>query len=627
MPREAKKRGRREQSKRKREGEEDDEHAGKRRATEEIDDQTNDDLDNLRPVPEIPFYGMLTDSEQEYFKNAEAILESNPFANDKGSFLYLAQHRFASHCCETLLLTTAPLITLELGERWGNLDVGNENELPSMENIILDVLGDLQDDLGFLLTDRFATHSIRLILITLSGKALGKYSINALRQSKQEIFHLAKLLDQSPEEFAANERAVPASFPKHLGKFTSDIITGLSSTELRALAIHPTGSPALQLLLELRYHGPLDQLPTADNDLLSKLLPDDLEREGNESLNFFNGLVYDSVGSHLAESIVTNAPAKRFKVLYRTFFKPRLEKLVKNETASYVVRATLCRLSAKDLEGAVSLVVPQIPMLLQQLKPSLIKIMIDRCVVRKVDVTPIAEAICQASGDRDDAVLLHILQVKSLATNDGDDGATGKSHENTTQVHGSLLAQSMLRGPRQLRDIIFNGLVSLPVTTTVELCQRSSTSRLLQLSLTHQYSDSAFRRKFINRLVDHVNFLALNPVGSHFVDALWPGTRSLPHVRERIAQELVHKEVELRESHHGRAIWKNWKLDLYVNRKSAWLAKAKAADVILEGSSSLATPEEPSKTGMQLARQKFAFGSGVVKSRETNPKVRKGHTQ
>ena len=103
MPKAHKKRGRREEKKRKRGQQYDAEgNAGKRYRTDEawndaeikldINPSQHEDEnyeDRSRPA-ELPFYGMLDDQEQEYFKRADTMLELNQFANEEERDLFLA---------------------------------------------------------------------------------------------------------------------------------------------------------------------------------------------------------------------------------------------------------------------------------------------------------------------------------------------------------------------------------------------------------------------------------------------------------------------------------------------------------------------------------------------------------
>lgn len=110
MPKEHRKRGRREEKKRKREEEEEEEedHAApsKRQKPEDAQEEEeeveiivdgDDDAGPQEGFPEyaprpgdLPFYGLLDEDEQEYFKRADSMLELNQFADPDERKLFLA---------------------------------------------------------------------------------------------------------------------------------------------------------------------------------------------------------------------------------------------------------------------------------------------------------------------------------------------------------------------------------------------------------------------------------------------------------------------------------------------------------------------------------------------------------
>lgn len=95
MPKENRKRGRREeQKKRKRDGD-DGEHTSKRAKQDEVESievgeafQQHEVADVARPE-QLTFYGMLDEEEQEYFKRADEMLELNQFEDDDARKLFL----------------------------------------------------------------------------------------------------------------------------------------------------------------------------------------------------------------------------------------------------------------------------------------------------------------------------------------------------------------------------------------------------------------------------------------------------------------------------------------------------------------------------------------------------------
>ena len=124
---------------------------------------------------------------------------------------------------------------------------------------------------------------------------------------------------------------------------------------------------------------------------------------------------------------------------------------------------------------------------------------------------------------------------------------------------------------------MFDSLLRLGTTLTLNLARDSVASRTLQAALKSPNASVIFRRKIIQQFYGHIGELALDPAGSHLIDAVWQGTHGLAFIRERIAEELAENEAALRESFVGRAVWRNWHMDLYRRRRSDWVHQSRSA--------------------------------------------------
>lgn len=97
MPKENKKRGRRGEKRKHEDGDDAHDASKRRKSTDDAHDagypsaETHDQsLDDAYPSAERPFFGMLDDDEQEYFKRADSLLEANAFGDDEERALFLA---------------------------------------------------------------------------------------------------------------------------------------------------------------------------------------------------------------------------------------------------------------------------------------------------------------------------------------------------------------------------------------------------------------------------------------------------------------------------------------------------------------------------------------------------------
>ena len=556
-----------------------------------------DDEVHMSNATERPFFGLLDDEEQEYFRRADELLELNDFpsaeerslflanvykeaegkelkiANSQscsrlmerlillstpdqkkklfekfsGHFLHLVQHRFASHCCEALFIESAPIVTQELT---GDLSQGNEEAQDeqdregvyvSMENLFLYTLNELEGHMGFLLTDRFASHALRVLLVVLSGRPLAKPSTKSLLQSKRKEKICITGLEAGVTELGLEKRAVPESFHFAMSKIISDTVAGLDTSFIHVLATHPTGNPTMQLLLELELTQQNKQKPSPETpSIIQKLLPDDISTPNSKSASFVNGFIYEPIGSRLLETIITFAPGKLFKQIYRSTFKERIGSLARNETASFVVIKVLERLSKADLEESVTAIIPQISGLIKRSRTNVIKTLLERCNARGVtdSITLLTNTIAESYGSDSSTLLLKMT--KFTPQTSATESSTSKPRTDPSILHSSLLAQTMLSIPGPPTTLIQESILALPPPILLQLALTTSTSHILQAALTPTPSNLSFRRKLINKFLpsaesnnntdtdtqtqNPILTLALSKPGSHVLDALYTGT-------------------------------------------------------------------------------------------------------
>ncbi|CAD0082721.1 unnamed protein product [Aureobasidium vineae] len=577
---------------------------------------TNGDYQNGEgqgPPVEQVFFGMLDEEEQEYFKRADEMLEMNNFADAEerslflanvyreangkelkiansqscsrlmerliqlstpaqlktlfqkfsGNFMHLFQHRFASHCCEKLFIQAAPAVTEELlhPPKVEDQTTADGDVYVSMENLFLFTLGEMEGNVGFLMTDRFASHTLRVLLLVLAGEPLSDSTNKSLMQSKKKEHVTVNGSSNDKEDVTTNDkedrRPVPKSFTEALEKLMTASVSGLDTTSLRALATHQLGNPALQLLirLELTHFG--KSKAKDENSIFRTLLPDDPITPECDSASFINGLLFDPIGSHLIECIVEHAPGKMFKSLYRGLLKDRIASLARNEIACYVACKVLERLSKDDLLEAHEQICPQIPSLLERNRFAVIKTLIARCAVREIDSQAIAVQLSEAYNGPEGFDIVKLLKPETdeAATN-GNPAPEGmpahiaeeRANPHTIKLQGSLLAQCMILVPGALSALVLESLASLAPSTLQKMASDTIICRTLQAAMTSHNASIISRRKLIQQFFGHIGEMALDSKASRVVDAIWEGTHGLAFIRERIAEELNENEAALRDN-------------------------------------------------------------------------------
>lgn len=559
------------------------------------------------------------------------------FAHAGPSFASLATHRFASHCCEALFLRAATFVADELVDKPGkkgksNHDDGkspNNSRQPSssIETSFRDVLSELEANIGFLMTDPYASHVLRILLVVFSGEPLASDSNKHLLQSKKKESITVEGAEDTTAEFKHKTRSVPHSFSDALEKLLSASVAGLQTDHLRALATHPNASPTLQLLLKLELTHFGKQHAKHESSIIRNLLPETAITADSDSVGFLNGLIYDPVGSHLVETIVRCAPGKLFKSLYKAFLHDRLAAYARNEIASHVACRVIERLGHEDLLDAHELISPNIPDLLRRNRTNIVRTLIERCTVRDIDTKAIAVQVNATWSGPDGFEVQKLLKTDRTPdrpTENGDqhddvaangDAAPAASCyppvKDSVKAHFNLLAQAMLIVPGALSALVLDSLALVDAKTLLSMSLDPLVSRTLQAALTAKTTSIINTRKLVQHFYGSIGEMALDRSASHVVDCIWQGTYGLAFIRERIAEELAENESALRDSPFGRAVWRNWKMDIYKRRRAEWIrqSKAKASNDGFQSFSELDDHKEPggeAKTPLQLARERHA---------------------
>lgn len=541
------------------------------------------------------------------------------------------QHRFASHCLEKLFIQAAPVVTEELLHPPDPKDVSNGDVYVTTENLFVYAINELEGNLGFLMTDRFASHVLRVLLLVLAGEPLSQQSTRNLLQSKKKE-HITVNGSARSKETSSEKRTVPDSFSEALQKNIDASIVGLDTNSLRSLATHPNGNPTLQLLLRLELTHLGKQRAKDERSIIRTLLPDDPITAESDSASFINNTVYDPVGSHLIETIVEYAPGKLFKNLYQTLFRERLPSHARNEIAGFVVCKILDRLSQKDLLEAHEALLPSIPQLVERDRLILIRTLIERCTVRDIDTQALAVALDAAYSGPEGFDIKKLVKLEHLPETDGDGAPDGEHPHNVNgqagrnnrtaailsqekqplKVHCNVLAQVMLLVPGSLSALILDAVVGLQPKYLLQMAKDPIATRTLQAALTTKNASIISTRKLVQHFYGNIADMALDKSASHVVDCIWEGTHGLAFIRERIAEELAENEAAMRDSPCGRSVWRNWKMDMYKRRRADWVkqSKMKASNDGFQSFSELdkrggsMEQEAPKKTALQLARER-----------------------
>ncbi|KMU79669.1 hypothetical protein CISG_02087 [Coccidioides immitis RMSCC 3703] len=222
-----------------------------------------------------------------------------------------------------------------------------------------------------------------------------------------------------------------------------------------------------------------------------------------------------------------------------------------------------------------------------------------------------------AYGEEAVSRLKKILKLDEVSEPSKEDPTKSATNLPSQQLHGSLLAQAMLRVPGPLAEMIRSSFLEATVPFLLDIAKSPTGSRVLQESLIFSKATGQFRRQIIPKFSGHLCELALNTSGSHVVDILWQATSDLLFLKQRLADELVANEKALRDSFLGRAVWRNWSMDLYKRKRGEWMSRAKGLDLNASTADSSNNEQVTKpKSKLDLARERFAAQAGG-KGKET----------
>jgi nucleolar protein 9 len=584
-----------------------------------------------------------------------------------GHFMSLITHRFAGHCCEKLFLLSAPVVTEELGgggengNKDGDVTMGEgggeeEEEVTeamktSMEDLFLLTLDELEEHLSYLVSDRYGSHALRVLLLVLSGRPLDQAETKSLLQGKSKEYVTVEGASAMASELSSQTRAVPSSFTTAVQKIIADSTAGMDATALRVLAKHPTGNPTLQLLLDLELSVAAKskggkakksedkdaEVQASEPTLLEKLVPGAPASFGDEksqACEFVNGMLYDPIGSRLLETLITHCPGKVFKGLHASIFGPRIQSLLRNDIASYPAIRVLNRLSKEDLVAAVEKSLPEIPSFVEKGRLNVIKTFFERCSVRNAtsELGSLLQALTAACGGN----WKHLVPKLCLL----DEPEPQESKEKKFQQpdaknkaallsHGSQVVSTLLGIPGATSKAIQTSLLSLSPEQLLRMGTSSApTSTILAKSLSVPPEVPHFHKLLVSALLPNICELATSQHGNGIVNAIisapskGEGVAVVPfYLKENIMAQLEGREKDLRATWLGRNVWRTWKGDLWSHRRHDWVRWAKETDPEGERVAAMPVPKQKTEEEGKDKKGKGKYDAqGKQKGKESSKK-------
>lgn len=516
-----------------------------------------------------------------------------------GVFYNLSCHKYASHVLETLLVRGAALVEKEL--LTPSFDGETEEEsFITMENVFLYMLNEVKPHLRSMVTHKYASHVLRLLILILASKNLPKTTQNnsTLRSKKSKIAR--KMIDIKDNEDFNRVHQTPESFKLELREFLKVLYSNFTNdspsrsevsptcvTKLRELCVDPVASPVIQLVIQVE--GIFDRERS-----FWRLVFNTTEETDPKEEAFLEYLLSDPVGSHFLENVISFARIKYVERLYHLYMKSRITKLAQRDTTgAFVVQALLRHLKDKDIKEVLQALVPQLSMLLNSnidFGTSIIEASIKEGNYLRDEVINQLVSKYYPEQKEDKNILESCLLLSSSTLgNTKDDWPTAEERRR------SLFLEQLIDYDSTFSDITIESMLNLPEERFLQMSYHGVFSHVVEHILKPKSVDTIKRKLLLNVLCKDVVNMSCNAYGSHVVDKLWEFTAKLTLYKERIAGALLKESDKVKNSSYGRRVWKNWHLDQYIRKPVDWKRVVKEQDAAIFPNAQPLQPKNPFK--------------------------------
>lgn len=444
------------------------------------------------------------------------------------SFILLCKHRFGSHVCEELLLAAERYLKVDAQAAYDT-----EGVFLSAENLILFMASELRPDVMNLMTDTFGSHIVRLLSSILA----------------------------KPRTEGSNPKVVkrPIAFTQALLELLKDLSGRLSYENLQYFALHKNGCPTLCAFLDAEQSLSL-QDPSLRHHLVPRNSKDGLTEE--KYSYFISKAMHDRIGSYLIETLIRVANDQEIHSWYARFFTGNFTSFAREETTTFVCSKFLDRVNDHALaENICEEFLPGLAKVAKFSRMALLRSFLEMSVRCELDLGLIERAI-RTIFDCNTSMVNLISSLVPIAVD--------MNAVRNESLQGSLLAQSLLQTDSRFSEMIVDSVIDQPIDILNNMAEDSICSRIIECLMRRPNLTKIQRRKVLNRFFGKYASLSLLPSGSRVVDASWDCAKGLNHYKAKIADELLAREVDMKDSKYGKIVWRNWRMELYRFKRDVW---------------------------------------------------------
>ncbi|CAE6446036.1 unnamed protein product, partial [Rhizoctonia solani] len=502
-----------------------------------------------------------------------------------GSYVQLAQHRFGSHVCQTLLEVAPSTISREARGRIAKpTDSDNKNGvLRTMTELTVAISEELLPSLSQLILDPFGAHVLLSLLVLLSPQIARNQDSshpNTLTRSKKSAAYKSRqgsmksILSSRTEQLST--ATVPTSFQDVAVRFVDALRESTDANEIRAFAANKVANPVLQVMIDLEaQQGKSDTPGSLIDSVLMGTISSLAQGTEPEQSDYVETLLRDPTASHLFEALVRHAPTKAFQALWKLYFKGKLARLCSHPVANFVVSKAIARLDSPNFSEALQEVEPVSSKLIRTGRTGVLKFLVDQAVAAGDHEEAVGEMLCRAVDVEESTIQLLIPCLLTLKSRKAYSKATSSVDDPEASlepiepnVQGAVILQSMLKLSDPHNQRVIQSIHAQPTDEILTLSRHPVSSRVLDAFLDSPSVPLRDKRKFLLSLMGSYHVLVDDRIGSRVGDRCWACAD--PFLREKIARSILPHEMTLSASYYGKYFARNLHLMMLKRDAAAW---------------------------------------------------------
>ncbi|KAJ2712353.1 Nucleolar protein 9, partial [Coemansia spiralis] len=504
------------------------------------------------------------------------------FAITKDDMLRLAIHRFSSHTVQTLLLLSAVALEREVrgmpsdfaadaDDDSGDDPASVRTELPNFEQLVLGVVEALTPHWPFLMSNEYASHILRVLLLVLTGRPIEDSTNpkNSIKSKRSTKYMEDRNGVPAGHRSLAAQRVVPESFPAAVDQLLSAANGAMSDVVARGFINSPAGSPVLQLMLELDAgRGRLEDPGSLLDKCLMGLVSDGAAGENPRRDAAIKMALEDVVGSHFLQKVAKLASAELFETLYARYFSGNLRQLAQHPVANFVVQSMFEHAkNADQLKTMIEQTTPLVRTLLFGRRAGVVRALLVACSRLGACYTETMNALYGGLGistaeERKELINLLAFLISFPAF------AKADYYQLPFNIQGALIIQAIVQLPGGGHEPLLDSYLAQDTERMMSWCKDASGSRIIEAIVSSPHIPKKTKLRVLQGYAGRFVDLAADKYGSHVVDSCWAAAGI--EFKEKIVIELAQGEARLQDSPFGRTVLRNCGVEQYKRRADEW---------------------------------------------------------